>query len=358
MKSRSGHLNRIHGLSLVELMVALTIGLIILTAVSSLFVSSKQTYNTQDSLARLQENARFAMQFMIKDLRLAGYFGCLYHVDSLDMQTNADGSVQGSNFKIDLNGGTAFNNNAFIPFEGVENAAGSWKPSGSALPSGIKAGTDAIAVRLADVSNSANIAPGMLNGSSNLVVDDASPFSAGDIVVVSDCAGGDLLQISGIAGNTLQHATGGSPGNATSSLLKAYAPPAKVFKTTTRIYFVKQQTNGVPVLYRQDNGGSAEPLVEGVENLQILYGEDTDSPSDGVPNIYRKATAVTNWAKVVSVRIGILMRTLDDKNTDIDNGKYDVDGDGTYELNAPGDRYRRRIFQAVIQVRNVWPWSS
>lgn len=103
----------------------------------------------------------------------------------------------------------------------------------------------------------------------------------------------------------------------------------------------------------RDENGTAVELVEGIENLQILYGEDTNAPPDGVPNIYRKANAVTDWSKVTSVRIGILARTIDDKNTDLDTGTYDVDGDGTNELTAPGDRYRRRVFQATVQLRNM-----
>jgi type IV pilus assembly protein PilW len=320
-----------HGLSLVELMVALTIGLIILAAVSSLFVSSKQTYNIQDSLSRLQENGRFAMQFLIKDIRLAGFVGCLDDVDASTMGTT-------------LSGGVSFNNNALVPFEGVENATGTWFPSGTALPVGLRAGTDAIAIRTADISNMANIAPGMLNGASDVVVDNATPFATGDVVVISDCAGADIMAITGKTGNTLSHASG--------SLGKAYEPPAQVIKLVTRQYFIKLNGQNVPTLYRQENA-TVQELVEGIESLQILYGEDTDGPPDGVPNVYRKASAVTDWSKVVSVRVGILVRTVDDKNTDLDNGNYDVDGDGTNELTAPGDRYRRRIFQAVVQLRNM-----
>jgi hypothetical protein len=62
---------------------------------------------------------------------------------------------------------------------------------------------------------------------------------------------------------------------------------------------------------------------------------------------------------VVSVRIGILARTLSDpatgnpKETDVDTGNYDVDGDGNNELSNPNDRFKRRIFQSVVQLRNT-----
>ncbi|MCR4346807.1 MAG: PilW family protein [Sulfuricaulis sp.] len=335
MKPLNAFRHRMLGLSLVELMVAITIGLIILTAVSTLFVSSKQTYTTQDSLARLQENARFAMQFLIKDIRLAGYYGCLHNVDASTTNTS-------------LNGGTTFNNDAFFPFEGVENATGTWSRSGTALPASMKSGTDAIVVRLANESVSSTVAPGMLNEASTLNVNDAAPFATNDDVVVSDCEGADVMRVTGIAGNALQHTAGG--------LKKAYEPPARVYQMVTRQYFIQTKTvNGktVPVLRRQENGGLADELVEGIESLQFLYGEDTDTPPDGVPNIYRKANTVVNWARVYSIRVGILARTIDDKNPDLDTNSYDVDGDGTNEVAAPGDRYRRRIFQATVQLRNM-----
>ena len=338
-----------HGFNLIELMVALTIGLIILAAVSSLFINSKQTYTTQDSLARLQENARFAMQFLTKDIRLAGYFGCL-------------DEMYGASPGVALAGGLTFNTNATVPFEGVENASGTWAPSGSAQPASMKAGTDAIAIRMSDLGAWANVTPGMLNGSSNISVNTVTPFAINDIVVISDCASADITQISGIAGTQLTH-------DIAFPLQKAYsAPAARVYRIATRRYFVQINAKGTPALFRDDDGvvTDDDEFVEGIENLKILYGEDTDTPAtdltDGVPNVYRRANAVVNWSKVVSVRIGILARTLDQKNTDVDNGNYDVDGDcpsgalagdPCYEVTAPGDRFRRRVFQTTVQLRNM-----
>ena len=71
---RSG--SSIAGLTLVELMVAITIGLIILAAVARLFVTSRSTYTLEEGLARVQESGRFAMEFLSQDIRMAGYAGC------------------------------------------------------------------------------------------------------------------------------------------------------------------------------------------------------------------------------------------------------------------------------------------
>jgi type IV pilus assembly protein PilW len=357
MKQFRQHMVRIKGFSLVELMVALTIGLIILSSVSMLFVSSKKTYTTQDRLARLQENARFAMQFIIKDLRLAGYYGCIDDI-SADSVNNT------------LNNSTSFAFDAQIPLEGLNNATGTWYPSGSTtLPSGIAAGTDAIAIRMADTNSPAYLNQEMPNTSAVLKVSTYTDpvtntpyFNVGDIILVSDCTSADIMQVTQV--NTtdphLVHNSGtGTPGNSTQMLSKAYSPSGngtRVMKFMTRQYFIATGASGNPALWRRDNTATPVELVDGIENLQVLYGKDTDG--DRMPNVYLKAGAAglqsaSDWSSVVSVRIGILARTVNDKDTDIDSGTYDVDGDGANDFTAPGDRNKRRVFQAAVQLRNL-----
>ncbi|MFQ5936255.1 MAG: PilW family protein, partial [Acidiferrobacterales bacterium] len=76
------------GFTLVELMVAVTIGLIILAALSQLFVSSRATYQVEEGLSRVQESGRIAMEFLTRDLRMAGYAGCLNVNKTMDTQFN------------------------------------------------------------------------------------------------------------------------------------------------------------------------------------------------------------------------------------------------------------------------------
>ena len=67
---------RMRGLSLVELMVAITIGAILLGGAVTLFINNRDTYKTTNELSRLQETARYALDMIVKDIRMAGYFGC------------------------------------------------------------------------------------------------------------------------------------------------------------------------------------------------------------------------------------------------------------------------------------------
>lgn len=68
--------NRQAGLSLIELMVALTIGLLLSFGIMQIFGASKLSYQLQEGLSRIQENGRFVAQFMQKDLRSVGFMGC------------------------------------------------------------------------------------------------------------------------------------------------------------------------------------------------------------------------------------------------------------------------------------------
>lgn len=353
---------RIRGFSLVELMVALTIGLIILAAVSTLFVSSKQTYTTQDRLARLQENARFAMHFILKDLRKAGYFGCVSEL--------TPGTINNT-----LNNKTDFAWNAQIPIEGVNNIAGAygsptgtWYPSANnVMPTNAIPGTDAVTVRMADSDSDISLNQEMPNESAVLKTSSINGLKEGDIIMVSDCASADIMQITQLnpADSHIVHDSGANnvlpPGNATQVLSKMYSPSpspdgTRIMKFVTRRYFISTGASGNPALFRQDNIAAAVEMVDGIENLQVLYGKDTDS--DGKPNIYLKAGDAglqtdADWSSVRSVRVGILARTVNEKDTDVDSNTYDIDGDGATDFPAQNDRNKRRVFQAAVQLRNL-----
>src|SRR5665647_3594938 len=83
------------GMTLIEIMIALLIGAFLLGGMLQIFINSKQTYRMQENLSRLQENGRFALDFLAKDIRMAGYWGCLG-----TSTTNAD--IAGTNDKSNL----------------------------------------------------------------------------------------------------------------------------------------------------------------------------------------------------------------------------------------------------------------
>jgi type IV pilus assembly protein PilW len=99
--------------------------------------------------------------------------------------------------------------------------------------------------------------------------------------------------------------------------------------------------------------GAERELIEGIESMQILYGEDTDA--NGSADEYRLPANVTDWSRVVSIRVGLLARTPTQSGQDVDGKTYSLLSDaGTVDdYNSPSDRHQRRIFSSTIQVRNL-----
>lgn len=340
------------GFTLTELMVAITISLIILAAVSSLFVNSKTTYTTQDRLGRLQENARFAMQFISRDLRLAGYTGCLNKLTPNETYFNQLNPPSGV---------TPPSATPEIPLVGADSTV----IGGTTYP------FDSVTISFVDPVSEATLNVDMTSATANITSTNVIGISKGDIIMLADCSTADLFQVSDIstsgAVTTIQHMQGTSnpaPGNSSNSLSKPYSTTAKIIKFNTRRYFIGMGASGNPALFRADNGGAAQELVDGIENLQVLYGEDTDiptgtTPTDGVPNTYRSAATVANMNMVTSARVGILARTVNDKSTDTDTLSYDVDGDGNFDaFDSNGklvasDHNMRRIFRSTVLLRNM-----
>lgn len=344
-KHRGSFFDKARGVTLVELMVAMTISLIVMVGVGVIFVNTKKTYNTQERSNRVQENGRFAMYYLMRDLRMVGYTGCLSDIN---------------HYESTLNSPTDFSVNLAVPIEGMdpESGAATWYPSGFNDPltsTVLLPNTDMVAIRLVDPTTGTGISDPMPNTSAELKVSNVSGFKENDIVLISDCANADLMQLTAVqtSSSHLQHNTGsGTPGNATKVLQKAYDTSAKVFKYSTRKYYIRNNAANIPSLYMESNGNSVE-LVEGIENLQISYGIDTDG--DRQPNRFLKAgeaglQSQTEWSNVVAIRFAVLARTLNAKDIDLDNNTYDVNGTN---IGPFGDKNQRRVFTSTVLLRNL-----
>ncbi len=341
------------GFTIVELMVAMTLSLFLLGAITYVVVNSNKNYNTTDSLARLQENARFAVEFLARDLRRAGYLGCANDVTEVNSTLNGGKYGGGA-------GGFAINS-----LEGAENIGAStvWKPSGSAVSVANTplTGSDAIAIRYLDLNNPIGVMKEMPNESAVLYVNPGHGLKEGDIIAVTDCDGADIMQLTNVnpAGaatsgkDGLVHNAGGSnPGNSTQKLKRSYGEDSTVLKFGSFAYYVANNSSNRPALFRETTSGTEE-LIEGVESMQILYGEVTGS--DRSPTHYRKAVDVDKWENVVSVRVGFLFGTIANTadgqyGTDVDTGTYPVNGT---MIDPTDERRLRKVFVSTIMLRNI-----
>ncbi len=239
-------MNKQLGFSLVEIMIALLIGLFLLGGVLQLFSATSQSYRMQSNLARLQENGRFALDFLEHDIRMAGYWSCMSSTSDI---FGIDGAVSDT---ITLHGA----------FE---------------------------------------LTP---TGACGSPVD--SPNSCGSVNCYTDPSSTITYQINTPSG--------------TSSL-----PDPEI------------------TLYRSSN-----PLIEGIENMQILYGIDFNK--DKVADYYVSANSAwlaADWLNVISLRISLLVVTVDDYLT-TQHMPYSYNGVTT----TPTDYKIRRVFNTTIAIRN------
>jgi type IV pilus assembly protein PilW len=351
---------RIRGFGLVEVLVAITIGLILLAGAISMLSTNKWTYRVVEHQSRIQENARFALETIARDLRMAGYFGCL---DNLNKVNNL------------LNGTTAGSLlDSTVPVDGLENydplgatANKTWYPSGSiVMPPGILTGSDAIGIRYMDSTTAAGIVPPLMpTASSALHTNPGNGLAVGEIIAVTDCDNADIFQITGPsnpdATGTFNHNTGGGvlPGNASGDLSKTYEEDASIMRMASVTYYIGTGGDGRPALFRgvipaagDKSLMDARELIQGVEQMHILYGKDTTG--DNVPDTYLKAGVVglttdINWDSVVNLRISIMVSSDEEVGQDVDNQARTLLDEN---VAAANDRRFRRVFTTTINMRN------
>ena len=357
MRRNYEKLGAAQGFSLVELMVALVIGMLIMAAVMAVMVNNNRNYITTDSMARLQENARFAMEFITKDLRRAGYLGCSDDIDTINSTLNGGG----------FGGGGV----AVQPLEGINNYTGSsvWSPSTNTPSLNDPAtGSDAVAIRYIDLNNPVTIVKEMPSTAARLFVNPGHGLQEGDIIMVSDCDSADMMQITSVVPGTgaesgkdgINHNAGSGhlPGNSTQKLSKIYGEDAVILKFGSFAYYIRQDpVSGTRSLYRTTLDGPEE-LVEGIETMQILYG--LVSTGDRIPTVYKTADqvgGVSEWRNVISLRMafvaGTIANTRDGQlttDTPTDTGNYDVNG---FTYNPADERRIRKVFTSTIMLRNI-----
>lgn len=334
------------GLSLVELMIAMALSLLLMLGVLQIFLSSKQTYTTNSALSRLQENGRFAMDFITYDLRNAGYKGeCLTAVNNLI----SNGSDDRYNLEQGIKGWEAQTN---LP----------------AWPTNIAAekilGTDSILINHAAKSAGTLSTADVLTEDDNIALADNSPINtANSYIVISSALGCDIFKSGTNAATGITKTSSGNLSQNYSHLI------SKVLAFQSNQYFVKNGISGIPTLWRVSRDGASElseELIEGILDLQFEYGLGTGTGENVVVSSYVKANAVTNWENVISVKVRLLALG-GETNTSPENQIYDREkgaickkNDSTAGCSAGDsveipDRRLAQVFSATVGLRNRLP---
>lgn len=348
---------RILGLTLIELMVAMVIALILLLAVSRLFITSRSTYTLEEGLARVQESGRFAIEFLSQDIRMAGYAGCSANLSSSSV----------ANIVASPTSASVFNPDGILGYKPTcttcTGALSEWPglpteyfPSGDINPVG---GTDILVIQRGDTVSthlSGNLGTTNANIQILSTASVVSSLQADDIIMISDCKNADIFKATSVSSGAGTTTIAHSSGNTTNNLSNTYQTDAQIMKLITHIYFIGRRNNDAslaPSLYRKELGNNGAlttaELVEGVENMKLLYGEDTDTPGDGVVDIYRAPASVTTWRNILSARVGLLVRTTTNVEQAPDIRTYSLADTAVGPFN---DNVRRRAFNSTIMVRN------
>ena len=344
------------GFSLVEIMVAMLVSLFLLAGVFQLYLGNQQTSRLGSGVADLQQTGQFALDELAGNLRMAAFQGCADAVRvtapvwALNAPTTnlAQTAVRG--FEVAANGtwtgGTAPTNwNGAVP-----------RPLSDVLQ--VQGGSRAV-VNLASTMSSDSAQVALAGNPDNIV--------AGEMVLVADCRAADLFRVTSVTGGlTLVHTTSD---NSSASLSKAYAHTglnaAQAARFNSWVYFVRDSgrnaADGSDIfsLFRLDTsrtGQTAQELVEGVEQLQVLYGERI-----GTQDIrYRAAPNVVNWGQVVAVKLALLVASRDPvlDVADATAGYALLDqtaaktGTSGATITYANDRRLRRVFSATVNIRN------
>ena len=318
------------GLSLVELMIAMTLGLIVLAALVSVFANSSASRAELERVSRQIENGRFAMEILSDEIRHAGFYG---EANLAPLPIPAAMPDPCSIVPADWAAAMKIHLQAYDDGANIVSAP--------CFAGSLRAKTDVLVVRrVATCEAGVGTCPARV------------PLEA--YFQVSKCS-------EETATKPYMIGTLGGSGAATFDLkAKNCIDQAEVRRYYMRMYFISTDNGrgeAIPTLTRMEFSGITPvyvPLVEGVEEMQFEYGIDTND--DGGADVYKAAPAnADEWANVVTVRINLLARNIEPSPGYTDTKKYVLgrDASNTEITVQPNDAYRRHAYTGLVRVVNA-----
>jgi type IV pilus assembly protein PilW len=385
------------GLSLIELMVAMTISLFMLIAIGLVYSTSKSGFAYANNTVRMSEDASFALDSMSRDVRMAGYGGCAgvsrkpavsggaYNINTDILIPNLD-QVKGLSITLAADKPNPFSASVFNALEdvrGFTNNAAAVTAAGSPLPSFLDTSSTSFAVSTtapilfvsggSDRALQVNAAVTGAVGTSTNIVFAGDPNNwnnnfAGSkkyFMLISDCKNSEIFRADSMSLTGTMTTADNKP------LLKSYSADAVVTPLVSSTYFLASRKSGgvtasTPSLYRSyfnGNTQTTEELVPNVEAIAFQYGENTTclggaacsatNPPSYVADEYRLAADVTDWSRVVSVRMGLIMVTEDNGQTAKQSATTGTIPwiNGNYAV-PTADRRLRRAYSTTVTIRN------
>lgn len=330
------------GFSLIELMIAVALGLIILAALTTFFVQTSANRQEMERNTRQIENGRFAIDLMREDVTLAGFYADLAPGVTPDWKTNDACPVDMASLGFALAPAYA----APVPIFGY--ALGNGAPMACLLD--IVPNSDVLVLR-------------RFNTEAMKISDAVLGANAGHwYMQISECTEDDPLTPFVVAA--------GSAGAGTFNLRKLAcgAASADVWRLREHVYYLRTCSvcspvpDGIPSLWRAEVDPAnanvigypmkTQPLVEGIEMMRVDYGIDTTG--DGLPDNWSRCDPgtcdATAWSNVTSAKLYVLARNLEQSRDYKDTKTYNLGLSGDW--GPANDAYKRHVYTATISMPN------
>lgn len=252
--SRAGQ----QGVSLIELMISLALGLLVVLAVTYVFAGSRANYRHQDALSSVQESGRIALEVLTRDVRMAGHPGCgnlpfLRHLSP--------------GFSNELAIGGVFSADAAVP--------------------------DSITVTRGSSNMASVVGMPAVNQVQLVDVDALGTVAVGDQLLITDCAYTEVFQVDDV----------------TDDLVTAAAVLARQYSTGSLVMRLESVNYTLAGNELRRNG---QAIAGGVVNMKVFYGVDTDADRSADNYVSNPGAAVpTDWPNVVSVRVNLTVTERD-----------------------------------------------
>ncbi len=228
IKNPLGNRRRQYGMSLVELMVAVTVGLALTAVLLQVFLASKQTTRMSDALSNLQSNGQFAVDVLGRAIRMAAYQGCA-DIDSYEANVVANNPP--TNSLIDT------------ALRGAEVAASSWSPPTPAdvtsIQSTVLVNSDVIMVQHGSLDRVTQ-SVGMINVINNItLLTNPLGFIDNEVLMIGDCSGVEIFRTLVTNGATTVQLSHNATNNDNNAFDKAYDTTALVMRFQSDAYYIR-----------------------------------------------------------------------------------------------------------------------
>lgn len=349
-KTQIKNINKTQGFSLVELMIGIVVSLLLVAAASTVWLSSKRSYGVQNDLADIQDIGRFAASIIQHEIREAGFLGCVGY----DAKDNSERFIEKTDLLDDVPNMTRISG---------EEGSGSGLSDSSDSFTIWGLNTNGLGVVDDDDDDDDNI---ISINTASLTLEGAAGFKADQVFGIADCSGGVFYEVDAdmaadsvvvelkSTGTSKPRLFVGLDSSVSEANILAGKDPyqTRLFDFHHYTYSIEDlDGDGDTELIRTnaDDTSEQEEILPDVENMQILYGLDTDEKYG--PDSYVTADNVGDkrWDAVISLKVSLLIRSTENRGLDLGEIPYTL-LDKTFSIS---DKRRRKVISTEVNIRSV-----